>query len=640
MYFEILTNNFRSTVIKYRFFYSRMMTPVIALLIWNILVTQQHEQKISASTGAYFEKIDGIHIYQHTAPIIYTLPVQTQMDTEKIRRKLHDASEGIENTLEGNNDRINIQNLLKNLDEMEKMNTAIFSEFELSDNSRKRTKRGIQFFGSALQWCCNVMTVRDGRTILKNQMSLKKAYEEARTAILDSHAELINVTNDLRHFSNAASHEMNILNNMMEQERAELNAQKKYTFTKAKYAEYYNTAVNIFSTASVINSKETYLFLSCKNNHIPSAIIEQETLYHDLIKIKRAAINNGLELAIKPEDLNLYLHTKIVTCTTYEDQVEIEIKVPLKKLGAELSLHEFVPITFKSHDGKLCSWEQEPAMVIYEENDRTVKIASGTQMDKCNTNDPICYVPQGRGASNKAACAAALFLEKPYREMLKACSLKCEDNHGNTIVKQIGEEKFAITNGKKNLIITNTANNSKWQTTLEEEWPGMSIMEVPCELKVEQILENGQIEILIPAGIPCIRKTNPQISIKHHLPVVWTNIGDVEIKGGFEQTFTFRNIGTAYDPKWAEKVPYFTTVTPIKELEKRLKDVEVNIPDMKGDDSFNLIHIILITWCAALTLIVSFIILKECLNSVRTAIAPAGEANIAGTLVDLATKVL
>lgn len=106
-----------------------------------------------------------------------------------------------------------------------------------------------------------------------------------------------------------------------------------------------------------------------------------------------------MELAIPDDNINLYFHTKTVICSTYEDTIEIEVKIPLRKKGGKFSLHQFVPITFKSHDNKLCSWEQEPAMVIFEEKEKTVKVASGNELDKCNTNDPICYVPQGRGTS-------------------------------------------------------------------------------------------------------------------------------------------------------------------------------------------------------------------------------------------------
>lgn len=612
-------------------------------MLHSIMKTVKNEE-ISASTGAYFEQINGIHIYQNTAPILYTLRIQRNFEVDEIRSKVFNTRWDGNNVIIADKDQLRIKTLLNNLEEIGKMNDAIFQEFELKKEAMRRRKRGLQFIGSALQWCCNVMTVRDGRSMLKNQLSLKKAYEDARQVILQSHAELINVTSDLKRFATDAATQMNILNDAIEKDRSESDIQRRYLFSKARYIEIHDNIANIFTTATVANTKLTYLFLSCKNNHVPSAIVERETFLKDLLKIKKAAINNGMELAINENDLNTYFHAKIVTCTTFEDDLEIEVKVPLKKIGGEFSLHEFVPITFRSHDNKLCSWEQEPAVIIYEENEKTVKVATGTEMDKCNTNDPICYVPQGRGTSNKAACAAALFLEKPYKEMLKACSLKCEEDHGNTIVKQIGEEKFAITNGRKRVLITNTANNTKWESNLEEKWPGMVIMKVPCEIKVEQVMEDGKIEVLIPAGMPCIRKTNPQIIVKHHLPVVWTTLGDMEIKGGFEQSFTFRNIATAYDPKWAEKVPYFTTVTPIKDLEKRLKDVEINIPDMTGGDTINWLNIIFIVWCSALSFVVALLVLREICRTVKEKVSailpPQGEANVAGTLADLAMKVV
>lgn len=616
-------------------FCSRMSYGNSYILLLAFLKYVNGYAEISANPGAYFEDIKNIHVYERTSPVIYTINLSLQTDLEEIRRKLTSADEE-NNPIAPSEEKERMTVLLQNLMDLKFMNDAILSEFELK-REETRAKRGLQFIGSALTWCCNVMTVRDGRDILSNQMSLKEAYDKARSILLDSHAELLNVSTDLHNFAAASSRQIQNLHEDIASTRDRMVIQERYILNKERMRLVYESLLTIFSTASVLNSKLSHLFLSCKSNHIPGTVISRKAFQKDLERVKRAANLNNMELAIELKDINLYYHAKLVTCTTSGSSVEIEIKVPLRKKGAEYSLHRYVPIMFKSHDEKLCGWEQEPAVIVYEAKSRAVRIASGTELELCNTHDPICHVPQGRGTSNKAACAAALFLEKPYNELIKSCALKCEDNHGATIVKQIGDEKFAITNARSTIEITNTANGSTSLASVQEQWPGMAIMKVPCEFQIRQQMNGGLWDILVPAGMPCVKNEDPQIEIIHHLPIVWALIGDIEIRGGFEQSFHFRNMTTAYDKEWADKVPYFTTVTPTKEIEKRLSNVEIKIPQMDGSDYFNLIHLLLICWCSLLTLAIVVIVFVWVCNSVK---AVSGEKGIFDTIAAVATEMI
>lgn len=83
----------------------------------------------------------------------------------------------------------------------------------------------------------------------------------------------------------------------------------------------------------------------------------------------------------------------------------------------------------------------------------------------------------------------------------------------------------------------------------------------------------------------------------------------MEISSGFDQTFHFRNITTAYNKDWVDRVPYFTTVTPIKELAKRLEEIELKVPAMDGYETWNFVHFFLIYWCSALTFLFLLLII-------------------------------
>ena len=506
--------------------------------------------EISANPGAYFKNINNIHVYEQTTPIIYTVSIAEKTDLENIRRKFK-LMQNENQIFYDSAERENIENMLTNIEELEEMNTEILKEFEMRDTPKRR-KRGLQFVGDTLAWCCNVLTVRDGREIIKNELSLKAAYDKTKEVLLEHHAALLNISSELKDFSNKATKQIQNLHMDIMANKGIIEAQEKSLQTQKKMQEIYEKMNIIFSTHAVMNMKMGHMSLSCKNNNIPSIIVKRQTLKRDLERVKIAAELNNLELAIDINNINLYYHTKIVTCATYGSNIEIEIKVPLRKIASSYTIHKYIPITFKSHDNKLCGWDQEPAVLILEDRTGSIHLSTGTDLAACNTQDPICHVPQGREANNRAACAAALFRNKPYEELIRKCAMKCEPNHGNTIIKQLGNEQFAITNIKRKIKIMDRTKSTEETRSINSTWPGTTIVKIPCELELKQEKED-EWDTIIPAGIPCAKNVDPQIQITHHLPIVWARVGDIDVQGGLDQSFRFRNMTTAYDVNWAKK---------------------------------------------------------------------------------------
>lgn len=156
-------------------------------------------------------------------------------------------------------------------------------------------------------------------------MSLKEAYDRAKDVLLDSHAALLNVSTDLHNLAERSTRQIHNLHSTIAATRDTMALQEKYILSKQKMSEVYENLLVIFSTQTLLNTKLSHLFLSCKANHIPATVIDQETFKKDLERVKIAADQNGMELAIQIKDTNLYYHTKLVTCTTSQNNMEIEI---------------------------------------------------------------------------------------------------------------------------------------------------------------------------------------------------------------------------------------------------------------------------------------------------------------------------
>lgn len=112
-------------------------------------------------------------------------------------------------------------------------------------------------------------------SLIENQLSLKNAYEQAREVLIESHMQLLNVSTDLKNFATITEQQMNNLHSGIEEAKEILNLKKNYILSKEKYVEIHDTVLSLYTTASLMNPKMTYLFMSCKNNHIPSAIIDK-----------------------------------------------------------------------------------------------------------------------------------------------------------------------------------------------------------------------------------------------------------------------------------------------------------------------------------------------------------------------------
>ena len=523
--------------------------------------------KISTSKGVYFQELDNVKVYEYTIPLIYyfKLPdIDNENDIMGILKETDECVDDKRLCLEIKND---IQDITRMYNELTDMRNDIIREFRPA--TPKRVKRGWQWLGDIDHWCCNVLTEVQGQEFRNTEGTLKEGYEKLRSAVIDDHAALLNVTTETKIFNEKIVKNTNDLRDAIRQISKYLNLETDINTKRDNVARVSQMYLN---SAFVQTHKLQYLFSSCKDHYLPMAIVKEEVLIDDLKKIQKKVKWNNYELALDSEkNLKYYHHSKLINCFIHENEVEIEIKIPLKNRGTEYHVYDFHPLQFKSHQGQICQWDQEPMLLIHDIRKNIALTISGNELELCNRKNDLCFISQNRVGSAQSICAKLLFLQKNSEEIIKSCMLKCNLDHGEAIVKQIDREIFALTNARNPIMIKNTITQNTTEIRINETWPGAVIVTVPCSSEVSHLKKDNSTEILISQGLPCFKAT-PRITVEHHLPVVWTQYKFMETDSGIHQTVKFPNLSVIYDPEWTLKVPHFTPITNNVDFSKNLKN--------------------------------------------------------------------
>lgn len=545
------------------------MAPAFLMIIVIILAGANSQIRTSTSIGAYFQKLNKIHAYEKTIPIVYALNTPPQFDEKELKMEIQKLTEGNEiPDQKAKNVKNSINQLLEMIGTIEKINTETIKEFDFL--GKTRDKRGIQFMGDFTHWCCNVLTEREGDEFHKQESDLKGNYAKLRELVLDKHSEILNLTTEMKIFSEDTGRNVGLLRNSIinivkEMENLKDNKAKEHMESALTHAQ------NHFNTAITTHNRLLYLYQACKNHFLPSAFIEKEKLLKDLNKLKWIANKNGYDLTFDMyENIQNYYHSKLINCYHTENQIEVELKVPLKSLDTDYEAFDYKSINFKTHDGKICRWDQNPMIILKDRRSDKIKIIEGTDLERCNKKENLCYAPQNRIESSLSSCARVMLLQKSYDEIRANCIFKCENNNGRTIIQQVDDEAFAIINAKSPLTVSNKANNTNEIIKIDESWPGALLLTVPCAFEIKHKINEHENETLIPMGLPCLKNSN-KFKIEHHVPVTWTKINFMEVDMGVKQSVHFTNISLLYDENWQYKIPHFMPIKSVREIEKELE---------------------------------------------------------------------
>lgn len=535
-----------------------------------LLESRSEDIKTSTSVGAYFQKIEKMRTYERTLPILYTFDLPGSFDLDHLEREMSQINvcSKVKDYESCNARKIMSLELIEMIRTIEEINEATKKEFSVI--TKKREKRGIQWMGDALNWCCNILTLREGEEYTKTENSLKSSYTKLRDVITKDHAALLNTTSELQIFTSQTMKNVNSLRAVVQQMTGQfMENEEKFGYKEMAEKAQHHLQMH-FNNMMATHVRLMHLFQACKNHHLPSAIVKKEKLKDDLAKLKRTIKDHGYDLALEEEDeIQKYYHSKLINCFEVDNTIELEIKVPLKARNKDYKIMDFKPINFRSHNNQVCKWATKPMIVIQDEISKEVKIIDGNDLDNCNKKDSLCYLPQNRINSGQSNCAKALLEQKKYEELITKCTFECERDNGEISVQQIDKEEFTIINARDPLILVNTVTKEKEKIRINETWPGALLLSVPCTMEVWHTKGNNKSELIIPKGMPCTNNIEG-VKIEHHIPLLWTHLRFMEADPGVKQSVRFHNLSQLYDTEWRYKVPHFMPIMPNQEIEKEL----------------------------------------------------------------------
>lgn len=562
--------------------------------------------KIEINSGVYFKELVYMRPYESSAPLVY---VTNLPDANEILPILNQAMTYIESfkTLKNFSGSLTMKS---NYDTVKSLYNAIIRDFKPTPLKMYR-KRGISdavnsvrdFFGDILVTCCRVLTYRDGRNFLENEQSLASQYSVLKDSVLHDHKVLFQIkdaTNSVTKQFLKHTSDLDIILKNVSQNIHEIRNRQRTLEDLEKMNEIFHLTHIYFNSLILELTKLNTILQSCKNHIIPSIFITPEHLQNDIADLQQKLISLNLEVVMPPEDIDDYFHANLLNCIIHEHSLELEIKVPLKKLKHDYKAFSVVSLPFKSSNNKICSIDLESKLLIAEINRKIVIPLSSYDADYCNLQDHFCGIPQYRLKNKYELCLANLFENRPQHEIKNSCKFVCSENDFEAKIIQLQEEMYVVSNFET-LLAIDGVNHKTQKIDANSTIPGAVLLHVPCHFEIVNLKTSGLSKTIISTSIPCYHNIKNELKITHTLPFSWIKSENLNISDFVD--IPLRNMQLT-NISWNQSFIEIDELEPLDVLEKKLKNIELKIPNLDSQETFSLIHLLMILWLISLTLII------------------------------------
>ncbi|KAJ8935601.1 hypothetical protein NQ314_012722 [Rhamnusium bicolor] len=379
-------------------------------------------QHVEVAAGAFWKTLPDTIIYEATIPLTYYADwLQEEVSsTQKFNRcKTNDVKLN------------NYCKLIKNIDlvsnafETECHSLArTWSTEKLknisTEKSKFRFKRSLNFLGDALNWCCGVATQQKLDSLYMQHDNLKNSMQKINNGldhtlrIISENSEKFNELNkwtiDTFNQTEVRIKELEkFIKNAEGAILEEENEQNLLLWYTLNY-QFENIRKIIKLTRAI---KRQDIINSCKRHQIPIAILEPNTLQHDLknLEIELATANQGLAIPIR--ELPKLYEIAICDCTFTGNKILVQVKIPITQKNREWELYEFNSCPF-SWENTTCIIEHTTLYIAVARNEITgdnIRQISGMGLHHCKPyQDRLCYLPRFSGDTLQGpSCARKLF---------------------------------------------------------------------------------------------------------------------------------------------------------------------------------------------------------------------------------------
>jgi len=535
-------------------------------------------------------------------PLYYTIPYENELLPSQIDMR-KETLPCITNTSQ--QDCVLTKDIYKNIKEIRSQIKEKYTaqKIDFLEGGALRKKRGIQVLGDILNFCCSVITEREGDILFKNQHELNENYELMKSTLIEEHADLLNVTSEIKKFSENIDEKLRI-----QQEELQALALSLF-YLPQPLSELKLLITEILTIVQNHLSSEYYHSIvdHCKEHRLSPLFIPQNTLKYDLEKLETKLKSQNLQLAVPISKLSLYYTLGLTHCKISEDNIMFEIKIPINKIERSWKLFKYIPIPFR-HEKEICSLHADHALIAYDENKKDLITIAGSNLKDCDTSQGLCFLDTFESDSdNSPLCAKKIFKNRPFHELNTACHFKCEPLHSKTLIKKVNHDTYTITNPKKNLMLLQNFRGEKLYTPLEINATegGALLLTLPCETELIYN-DNGDNVTLIPENFPCSKNTPQNSDIHRILPLQWSTFGGIIIDSFNPIQIKFDNISRIYNRDWKNTTPHFSIKINQSEFEQKFHKIHLDHKSVSLYQSDFAQDLIYTTWLVLLTLVLTF----------------------------------
>lgn len=542
-------------------------------------------------TGAYVKNMGDMSIYSAKIPQFYVKPVK-QFEFHHVTAVLSKACNGNNDIMcrvykYVNENLIHLQEVLGETDkslqivnihtymdptnmtvkELRNTNFNFDLDFSYAFAQNTRQERSVgDFLGSALSYCCGVVSKTDLTDIFTNDLAVSNFMNHVRDSVIKDHQTLINIHHEVEDLADYTTQSLksfqSVLRSLTELEtRNNANIANNFSYVEelalhnavlsAQLAQYSLWQQSTFRHYEVVNS--------CRNKQLSLTLVSRESLQWSLVKLAKQLEKVDYQLTIPLDNLGDYYVKNIVSCKISDERIVVRVDVPIIKKG-KYNVYEIITTPMKWRNST-CRIRLEPTYVVT--NGVSLVPISGTHLHQCQLTDNLCFVPQTQSDQLRGpSCPSRLFARSTIERLNKACLFECSETT-ETIVTQIDQDMFVVTHPPARSYVQ--IGTDKIRLTPPEA--GSIQVSLPCGASLH--LSNRAAPITPP--MPCPVSLMGKFQLTHVLPSAWSTVSSAYLSiVSQHEAPTYANMSSVLNVNWTS-MPVINLTISENSILKKLK---------------------------------------------------------------------
>lgn len=545
---------------------------------------------VKLSHGVYLQPIENSIIFQSNLPLLFEASMPETSFVKPIQ--LEGLCNNMTHDWPNNNGEIycskgfeimRTANLIQLLDtETFNFQEKMQNDIKLHENEYHESHRAIRglidplrtTLGALAGWCCGLATERSFNQLFANQEDITDAMNIVQNSVHENHRKYMKISSNVKDMSEKLNLNFQSIKDQFDTYKAQF---KNMTYFSESWTEMVSqTLIQLFARnmEQTRQNMRTAILDDCRNSLIPSMVVSQDNLMHELRTIKDKILKEGWTLSISITSPSSYYQHTISECIISDSKILVKVRVPLRRIEPEFELFKFLSVP-QGFNSKTCTLLIDDIHLAISKDGKEILPISGDARRFCEVSaghgSNLCFLPRRPSQITYSSnCAELIYHGATIRELFRVCAYRCLPE-SQPIITAVSHELYIITNPQSNItIICNDENILLPENHLSD--PGSLEITLKCECELHM---NGKL--IIPQNFPCSHsQENNDISVTHLLPSMWSNFPDFRInpaKSHFN-ALLLDKFNASFNPLWMNNVPHLDIDAPTPISKPKLEKIE------------------------------------------------------------------